>query len=259
MKVKELLIFGMKKILSHFDLGIVKIKNNNRTKRAKWIKEFLLKQSVENLQNILLAEDVSRSQLKQDLFVLSELNFKKNGFFVEFGASNGIDLSNTYLLETEFGWNGILSEPAKRFHKMLKEKRKCSIETNGVWSQSDKTLDFFEARDPFFSTLSDFVSSDSHKRVKRKVYKVGTISLRDMLRKHNAPRNIDYLSIDTEGSEFEILQSFDFDEYAIRIITVEHNHTEMRERIFDLLSKHNYVRKYAEISKCDDWYVKNDG
>ena len=52
----------------------------------------------------------------QHLFDLSELEFKRNGFFVEFGAANGIDLSNTYLLETEFSWTGILAEPATYGH-----------------------------------------------------------------------------------------------------------------------------------------------
>jgi hypothetical protein len=41
----------------------------------------------------------SKSQLRQDLFVLSELSFKQNGFFVEFGATNGVELSNTHLME----------------------------------------------------------------------------------------------------------------------------------------------------------------
>ena len=54
----------------------------------------------------------SRSQLRQDIFVLCTLDFKRNGFFVEFGATNGVDLSNSYLLETEFNWTGILAEPA---------------------------------------------------------------------------------------------------------------------------------------------------
>src|SRR5450631_2035857 len=50
----------------------------------------------------LLAQ--SKSQLRQDLFVLTMLDFKRNGYFVEFGATNGSDLSNTYLLEKSFGW-----------------------------------------------------------------------------------------------------------------------------------------------------------
>ena len=68
----------------------------------------------------------SKSQLRQDLFVLSELNFKVGGYFVEFGATNGIDLSNTYFLEEKFSWRGILVEPAKIWHQELSENRKKS-------------------------------------------------------------------------------------------------------------------------------------
>ena len=70
----------------------------------------------------------SKSQLRQDLFVLSRLNFKRGGYYVEFGATNGIDLNNTYLLETEFGWDGILAEPAVCWHRDLKLNRKAAIE-----------------------------------------------------------------------------------------------------------------------------------
>ena len=77
-----------------------------------------------------------------------------------------------------------------------------------------------------------------------------------MLKKHNAPKKIDYLSIDTEGSEFEILNSFNFNEYDIKVITCEHNYTSMREKIYSLLSKNGYERKYSEFSMFDDWYVK---
>ena len=74
----------------------------------------------------------SKSQLKQDLFVLLQTNFKHNGFFVEFGATNGIDFSNTHLLEKEFGWSGILAEPAKVWHRELQSEAtaKCLVVLN---------------------------------------------------------------------------------------------------------------------------------
>jgi hypothetical protein len=84
---------------------------------------------------------------------------------------------------------------------------------------------------------------------------VRTISLNDLLQKHNAPAEIDYLSIDTEGSEFEILNAFDFSKHRVKVITCEHNYTEMREKIFKLLTENGYSRIYVEFSGFDDWYV----
>ena len=65
--------------------------------------------------------EYSKAQLHQDIFVLAEHDFKSSGYFVEFGATNGHDLSNTYLLETQFGWQGIVAEPAKSWHEALKK------------------------------------------------------------------------------------------------------------------------------------------
>ena len=81
-------------------------------------------------------------------------------------------------------------------------------------------------------------------------------SLEDMLDKHGAPSKIDYLSIDTEGSEFDILKDFDFEKYDIKIITCEHNFTKSRKDIFSLLTSNGYQRKLTGASKFDDWYVK---
>lgn len=201
----------------------------------------------------------SRSQLRQDLFVLSHLNFKKRGFFVEFGATNGQDLSNTYLLEKEFAWDGVLAEPAKCWHKDLKKNRCSSIEKNCVWRDSDSTLTFNEFSQPEFSTVKTYTDLNYHKelREQNKSYNVKTISLYDMLVKHEAPSKIDYLSIDTEGTEFEILSAFDFSKYSFEIITCEHNFTPEREKILKLLSHNGYKRVYTEFSKFDDWYVKS--
>jgi FkbM family methyltransferase len=200
----------------------------------------------------------SKSQLRQDLFVLSELGFKRGGFFVEFGAASGLDLSNTWLMEKKFGWSGILAEPARCWHAQLAANRSCLVEHDCVWSKTGQQLDFAEADEAEISTLSDFKDADMHSKSRRssRHYGVRTISLNDMLEKHSAPREIDYLSIDTEGSELEILRSLDFNKYQFKAITCEHNHTGSRALIHDLLSGAGYVRKFTELSDFDDWYVR---
>lgn len=220
--------------------------------------ELLLMLNNENAYQLLNNLQKSTSQLRQDLFVLSELNFKKNGYFVEFGATNGVDLSNTYLMEKEFGWTGILSEPANYWHKKLKNNRNAHIETRCIWRNSDSILNFNETNTKELSTINFYSDFDLHheERKNGKSYDVKTISLNDLLIKYNAPKEIDYLSIDTEGSEFEILSHFDFSRHHFNVITCEHNFTPMREKIFCLLSSNGYVRKFQELSKFDDWYVK---
>ena len=200
----------------------------------------------------------SRSQLRQDLFVLSQLNFKTNGFFVEFGATNGITLSNTYLLETEFGWSGILAEPAKCWTAELCQNLRAHIELNCVWKDSNSTLVFNEVTYAELSTVNSYSDTDSNGDIRKqgKTYSVETISLRDLLKKYDAPVDIDYLSIDTEGSEFDVLNNFPFCDYSFKVITCEHNFTPMREKIYALLTNNGYIRRFPELSKFDDWYVR---
>ncbi len=201
----------------------------------------------------------SRSQLFQDLFVVFLLKGKRNGFFVEFGATNGLDLSNTAILERDLQWKGILAEPAKCWHAALKGNRSAAIDHRCVWSQTGITLDFKETKAADLSTLTSLVDADFNRsyRVNGEIYPVDTISLNDLLKVHNSPREIDYLSIDTEGSELEILRAFKFNDYDIGIITVEHNFREPdRQTISDLLTSKGYVRLFEAFSSFDDWYVK---
>ncbi len=199
----------------------------------------------------------SKAQLRQDLFVLHELDYKKNGFFVDFGATNGFDLSNSYLLEKRFGWNGILVEPARLWHSDLRKNRNVNIETNCVWKDSDSVITFNEANAPEYSTIDSYSRFDFHSKLRRggKKYDVKTISLLDLLDKYNAPEIIDYLSIDTEGTEYDILSNFDFNKYKFRTITVEHNYTSVRGKIFKLLTENGYYRKNIALSEFDDWYI----
>lgn len=253
----------MKSILRLFDVETIspqKLEILKKKAEANDFLEILLTLPNEHSANILKYFEKSKSQLKQDLFTLSQLNFKRNGFFVEFGATNGIDLSNTHLLEKEFGWTGILAEPARCWHEDLKNNRSASIETRCVWKESDSTLNFNEVDIAELSTINAYSGTDSHKKKRNqgKTYDVKTISLNELLVRYNAPQQIDYLSIDTEGSEFEILGNFDFSKHSFRVITCEQNYTPMRDQIFDLLSKNGYVTIYQNISKWDDWYVKSN-
>jgi len=201
----------------------------------------------------------SHAQLFQDLLVVFLLQGKRDGFFVEFGATNGRDLSNTFTLERSFGWKGILAEPARSWHAALQANRKASIDTRCVWKETGARLDFKETEIAEVSTLADLVDRDFNKgdRAKGMTYPVETVSLNDLLTAHGAPREIDYLSIDTEGSELEILNAFDFAGYDIKIVTVEHNFVEPdRQALLRLLTGKGFVRLFEPLSKFDDWYVK---
>lgn len=211
----------------------------------------------EEYKNIKKLKDLSKSQLWQDLFVLYFTRFKKGGFFVEFGAADGVSLSNTYLLEKEFGWKGILAEPAISWRKDLIDNRDVAISNKCVWKKSGESLPFLETEIGELSTIETFSELDNHAQFREigKTYQVDTISLQDLLTEFSAPREMDYLSIDTEGSEYEVLNAFDFDKYRFNIITCEHNQTQNRDRIHKLLTQNNYERVYPQLTVFEDWYV----
>ena len=251
MRLKKLI----KKIFKIFGFGVLKYSTIEKYNKFEELLGFLNKVPHSKIAKIYQLMDKSKSQIHQDLFVLSELNFKKNGFFVEFGATNGVNMSNSFLLETEFYWNGILAEPAICWHEDLKRNRKCYIDTNCVWKDSKSILKFNQVKEAEFSTIDEFTESDFNPRELNQTYEVTTISLLDLLNKYNAPEQIDYLSIDTEGSEYEILKDFDFSKYHIKIISCEHNLTAMRDKVYKLLTEKGYTRKYSDISLWDDWYI----
>jgi len=208
----------------------------------------------------------SNSQIQQDLFASwvvktaysnMQLDFSSNRYFVEFGATNGFRLSNTFFLEMYGSWEGLLCEPARVWQEELRKLRKCSVDFRCVYSRSGESLSFTEAKDPELGTLTQFRGVDSHSssRLTGENYLVETVSLNDLLDFHQAPRFIDYLSIDTEGSEFEILKFLDFEKYSFGVITVEHNFTPNRKLIYNLLTNWGYVRVLTEVSEQDDWYI----
>ena len=140
-----------------------------------------------------------------------------------------------------------------------------------MYSVTGKQIEFFETKSlkddlkksgPELSSLKIFHDSGdwaTKVRMNHSVkYLVESVSLNDLLSHHGAPFHIGYLSIDTEGGEFEILESLNFDKYKIEIISVEHNgNINNRKSIFNLLHSKNYLRVFENSFGPDDIYVLN--
>lgn len=219
-------------------------------KFSEYIRDDHLRQAISLFPN-------SRGEIFQDIFVALVLGEKESGFFVEFGATDGVAGSNTWMFERQFGWDGVLAEPARVWHAQLAGNRCCRISHECVWMESGQTLQFHEVADAGFSTLQDYAGRDRHDRRRKAAirYPVKTVSLDDLLKRSGAPRTIDFMSIDTEGSERDILSVFPFGDWEISIMTVEHNFRPDRVAIHDILSASGFVRVLPEISQFDDWYV----
>ncbi len=199
------------------------------------------------------------SQIGQDLWVLEKTRYKRGGYFVEFGATDGILLSNTHLLEKEFGWRGLCAEPNPRFFKELEKNRLCTVANTCIGATTGERVEFIFA--DAYGGMAHDADSDNHK-AKREAYRdagdtatLTTISLHDFLKAHNAPKTIDFISIDTEGSEFSIIETFPFEQWDVRILTIEHNFTEQRAKIRALLEARGYVCHEAQ---WDDWFYKRE-
>ena len=207
---------------------------------------------------------ISKSQLFKDLFVQFIHSDKPNGTFLEFGATDGVSLSNSMMLENNFGWTGVLAEPSPQWHAQLFANRPNStILTECIYSESGKKLDFFVSDSGVLSTLEEFRESDissmpGNTRARNESgysCEVETISLNDVILKYFDGSKIDYMSVDTEGSELLILKEFDFSKYSPKVVTVEHNHTEAEKDLDELFFKNNYQRFFKDFTQFDAWYV----
>lgn len=198
----------------------------------------------------------SYSQLNQDLEVLKFYNNKKGGFFIEIGASDGIELSNTYLLEKNYNWTGICVEPIpSRFELLCKNRPNSLCCDNAVYNKSGKSVIFDIANN--YDLLSGISSRiDSHKTevdCNKTQITVKTISFNRLLEQYKAPLFIDYLSLDTEGSELEILKSVNLKKYIFGLIDVEHNYVEPRRtQIRELLTSNGY--DFIRENQWDDCF-----
>ena len=225
---------------------------------TKFLKSFI---------NFFKTKKYIKSQLFQDVFASFIIGNEFDKTFLEFGATDGFDLSNSYMLENSENWKGVLSEPSPQWHNSLKKNRnRAKIITKCIWSESGKKLDFFMSNVGVLSTIKDFVESDKNSMpgntIERnkggKIISVETISLNDLIKEYFNNISPSYISIDTEGSEYEVLKSFNLELYRPQVFTVEHNFTEYQNKIDNLMKSNKYKRIFTNLTAFDAWYVAEE-
>lgn len=198
----------------------------------------------------------ARAQLLQDIFALMVTDWKTGGVFVEIGVGDGEALSNTYLLEKSFGWSGVLVEPDPRFHASIAEKRSATLDKRAAFKESGLEVSFvLDDTRGEFSAIEAFADRDGRQR-RGEMISVETVTLEDILAAAGIGQ-VDYLSVDTEGSEFEVLQGVDLAAHGVKVLTVEHNHDlEKLSRIEPFLNGQDYWRVFDGATFFDAWYVR---
>lgn len=188
------------------------------------------------------------SQAGQDEWVLSIIG--KKGYFIDMGAFDGVQFSNTLRLEEE-GWEGLCIEPNVANFKMLRRNRKC------------KLLNVAVATYKGVLSMTDEGSSSQRSENGNWLIKCDTIA--NILRDNAAPKYIDYISSDIERMDAEVWETFPFDEYSFGLATIEHclyeGNNNFKERIMKVMTDNGYVLAKENVedegNKFEDWYINS--
>ena len=192
------------------------------------------------------------SQAGQDEWVDTFFKSKKNGYFLDIGAYDGVHLSNTYYLENELGWDGLCIDADTDVYKDLNKNRNCK-KINIAISNKSGISNFSQAG------VSGRISEEGN-------MEVNTTSIDKILIEFNCPKIIDYISLDVEGHEYNVLEMFPFSEYKFILMTVEHNlylgSDVNKKKINEILTKNGYsiYRENVEHMgyQFEDWYINNN-
>jgi len=198
----------------------------------------------------------SYSQEGEDM-ILSNIFVKSNlGFYVDVGAHHPYKLSNTYFFYQK-GWRGINIEPNTSLIKLFNDTRRRDINLNMAISKRSATKKYYMFSEPalngFTKSLSKIRSDGDAKLIGFKMLR--TIPLSKVLDEQNIVNNeIDILSVDTEGMEYEILISNNWFKYRPKSIVVEILSTNVEElmnnEVYDFLKKQHYVLYAKSGNSC---------
>ncbi len=167
----------------------------------------------------------SYSQNQEDLIIDKLLGHPFEGFYVDVGAYDPDRFSNTKRFY-EKGWRGINIEPDFYSFQKFLETRKADINLNiGIAEHSD-TLTYFKMEPQTLSTFNSGEAVEYQKQgyVLVEEKKVGVETLADVLDKYSMGRPIDFLSVDTEGFDMQVLRSNDWSRFKPKVICVESVH-----------------------------------
>ena len=192
----------------------------------------------------------SYNQAGQEEWVRKTLNDKTHGFFVDVGAYDGVESSNTYFLEKELSWDGLCIESNPHFYRSLVTNRSCKTVNTAVMPY--KGFCVFNGINTYHSPNGNVPNS------------VQCDSLDSILTLANCPTKIDYMSLDIEGHEHSVLSNFSFSKWDVSLFTIEHNSyligPTQKNLIFNLMSSNGYVRVVEDVmcptGPYEDWYQK---
>jgi FkbM family methyltransferase len=198
------------------------------------------------------------SQDKQDFYLETNV-FKgyKNGFYVDVGAHDGVSINNTLYFEKNNNWNGINIEPIKKVFDKLVVNRPNNINLNCAVCNNDGETDFFcnTGHTEMISGIKDTFDSRHFQRLQNEnnrhgstteLVKVTTKKIETICDENNVS-HINYLSIDVEGAEFEVIKSINFDKVFIDVIGFENNFDDNSIPIVQYLNKKNFVVIHKSI------------
>eukprot|EP00933_Yihiella_yeosuensis_P033958 TRINITY_DN27546_c0_g1_i1.p1 TRINITY_DN27546_c0_g1~~TRINITY_DN27546_c0_g1_i1.p1 ORF type:complete len:506 (-),score=38.94 TRINITY_DN27546_c0_g1_i1:357-1874(-) len=191
-----------------------------------------------------------RSQFGQDRWLVEHaFRSQKGGFFVEAGAADGDLYSNTYALEHGLGWKGLLIEPTEdgscaRNRPASKCVKGCVHKETGVQT--------FQVNGLLTKLVEE---SEKLQANSTEVVQAMCRPMSDWLTANGAPSHIDYMSLDIEGCELDVLPTLLSDNrFHIDIFTIETNSQEVSDRTTSLLRQHGYF--YIHRTGVDSVFFK---